>query len=58
LFGGDAWFNATSDATAALSKRREVKEAIKTASQSTTLDNEDLWEAMMDAHLSGLEDDD
>jgi hypothetical protein len=58
LFAGDAWFNATSDATAALSKRREVKEAIKTASQSSGLGNDDLWEAMMDAHLAGLEDED
>ena len=40
------------------SKRREVKEAIKTASQSASLGNDDLWEAMMDAHLSGLEEDD
>lgn len=58
LFAGDAWFNATTDATSALSKRREVKEAIKTASQSASLGNDDLWEAMMDAHLSGLEEDD
>lgn len=58
LFAGDAWFNATSVATSALTKRREVKEAIKTASQSATLGNDDLWEAMMDAHLAGLEDED
>ena len=58
LFEGDAWFNETSDATSALTKRREVKEAIKTASQSSSLDSEDLWEAMMDAHLAGLENDD
>ena len=57
LFQGDAWFNETSEATSKLTKRREVKAAIKTASQSTTLDSDDLWEAMMDAHLSGLEDD-
>ena len=56
LFKGDAWFKETTGATDALSKRREVKQAIKTASQSTTLDSDDLWEAMMNAHLDDMED--
>ena len=36
--------------------RREVKEAIKTASQSSELGDDDLWDAMMEAQLNRLED--
>ena len=58
LFAGDAWFNAeTAIATNALKNRREVKQAIKTASQSPELHKDDLWEAMMEAQLAALEDD-
>ena len=56
LFSGDAWFTGEDVATAALTKRREVKEAIKVASQSIGSADEDMWEAMLDAHLSGLDD--
>jgi hypothetical protein len=58
LFSGDAWFNETETATKALDKRREVKQAIRTASQSSQLANDDLWELMMEAQLAGLEDED
>ncbi len=56
LFKGDAWFSAKHSATAALEKRREVKEAIKTASQSAELEDDDLWEAMMEAQLNRLDE--
>jgi hypothetical protein len=62
LFNGEAWFGKTSDtigvATKALDKRREVKQAIRTASQSGDLADSDLWESMMEAQLSSLEEDD
>lgn len=61
LFNGEAWFGKTSDtigvATKALDKRREVKQAIRTASQSGDLADSDLWESMMEAQLASLEED-
>lgn len=56
LFKGDAWFSSKNSATAALAERREVKEAIKTASQSGELGDDDLWEAMMESQLNRLDE--
>ena len=58
LFKGDAWFSSKNSATESLAHRREVKEAIRTASQSAELDDDDLWDAMMEAQLNRLEGDD
>jgi hypothetical protein len=56
LFNGDAWFKASEVATLALTKKRTVKQAIRTASKAVAADTEDLWEAMLDAQLEALED--
>lgn len=56
LFSGSAWFTGEDVATAALTKRREVKEAIKVATQSIGSEDDNMWEAMMDAHLAGLDE--
>ena len=55
MFTGNAWFTGEDVATAAFNRRVEVKEAIKVASQSMGSDDENLWEAMLDAHLDGLD---
>ena len=55
MFSGNAWFTGEDVATVAFNRRVEVKEAIKVASQSMGSEDEDLWEAMLDAHLDGLD---
>ena len=58
LFTGDAWLNDDTDdtATATLEKARDVKESMKETTLKVSVEDDDVWESLLDAHLGELED--
>jgi len=56
LFSGSAWFSGENIATDKLSKRREVIENIKTSSKEIAPEDDELWEAMLNAQIESLDD--
>jgi len=58
LFSGSAWFSGENIATDKLSKRREVIENIKTSSKEIAPEDDELWEAMLNAQIDDMEDED
>ena len=58
MFTGRAWLEdlGTGDtATERLEKKREVKEKVKKSTLSVSVEDDDVWESMLDAHLEDLE---
>ncbi len=58
LFSGSAWFSGENIATDKLSKRREVIENIQTSSKEIAPEDDELWEAMLNAQIDDMEDED
>ena len=58
FFSGSAWFSGENIATDKLSKRREVIENIKTSSKEIAPEDDELWEAMLNAQIDEMEDED
>ena len=58
FFSGSAWFSGENIATDKLSKRREVIENIKTSSKEIAPEDDELWEAMLNAQIDEMEDGD
>ena len=58
MFSGRAWLDIEGDDTATehLEKTREVKERMKKTSLTVSVDDDDVWESLLDAHLDGLEE--
>ena len=58
MFSGKAWFDNTweSTATEKLASKREVREEMKTTMLKTAdVDNDSLWESLMESHLEDVE---
>ena len=58
LFSGLAWFDDSweSIATEKLEAKREMRAEMRTTMKTADVDNDTLWDALMESHLEDLEE--